>query len=173
MAASDNDPLSAAGLAAALEAGADASGTGGKPVSAGNLKALVDGGKIGVVDVLFRSEAGAASGTLSHPVEDYDVVCLIYSYGSPKSFHMTCANATQWSQFGTALSGRNRTSISPMINGNLNNLYQQAYNGSTRSIRGTQMTTLSGDSSLVHLVIGIKTVGGGLLAYLSPLPEVA
>lgn len=179
MAASDSDPLSAEGLAAVLEAGADASGTGGKPVSAGNLKALVDGGKIGAVDVLFRSEAGATSGTLSAPVENYDVVCAVFRHTNG-NFYMACANPWAWSVNATQDGSNIRSFQAPRLNGNVfastgtSSRDQQVFS-SGLTMNGNSMSYIRNLSRWpVHLVIGIKTVGGGvLLEFPSQLPEVA
>ena len=167
MAASDNDPLSAAGLAEALESGADAPGTGGKPVSAGNLKALVDGGKIGAVDVLFRSDAGATSGTLSAPVEDYDVVCAVFRHSNTGHFFMACANPWAWSVNATLDGSNSRYLRAPRLDGDV---FESTGTSSREQQTFSSELTMNGKSMSysgrfynwpIHLVIGIKTVGGG------------
>ena len=164
MAASDNDPLSAAGLAAALEAGADTSGTGGKPVSAGNLKALVDGGKIGAVDVLYQGDGTAKNVALTSPMENYDLVLAVvrsatkYSVmgGATYIWHMSEEEINGWhaSMQGIRVDSQAYGTSSPYT--------QQTGGLADMKCSGTSMSTgASGSANGIVLVIGIKTVGGG------------
>ena len=164
--ADGTEPVTVGNLASVL--GADAQSD--APVSAGNLKALVDGGTIGAVDVLFRSESGATSGTLSAPVEDYDVVCAIFKRSS-KYWYMACANPQSWNTGGEAEGSSFHSQTAPRISGNVyestgtSGRNQQSFN-TYLNMKGTKMQPANnyiGQSNAlpVHLVIGIKHVGGG------------
>lgn len=163
--ADGTEPVSVGNLAAVLGESAEDDA----PVSVGNLKALVDGGKIGAVDVLFRSETGATSGTLSAPVEDYDVVCAVFRHTNTGHFYMACANPWAWGVNATQDGTNRRYLRAPRFDGDVfestgtSSREQQTFS-SQLSMNGSSMSYGTSISKWpVHLVIGIKHVGGGVL----------
>ena len=141
--------------------------TGKEAVTLEQLKMLEQqlgaGGKIGAVDVLFRSETGAASGTLSHPVEDYDVVCVIAT-DSISAWYMACSSPSGWNKSSKYSGNYAYLLEAPRVDsGMFDHTLGQMCSTIDLNIVGTNMRRLGliGAQLNVHLVIGIKTVGEG------------
>lgn len=103
MAITDESPVSASNLGAAVGLSDAAGGTGGKPVSAENLAALMEGGLVGLRTFW--------EGSSSDVTIDFDEACdllvadVIYDtsgYGGP-AYHLTVATSRSYNnQFGPA-----------------------------------------------------------------------
>ena len=158
--ADGTEPASAAGLAAAMGLSVAQSDA---PVSAGNLKSLVDGGKIGAVDVLFRSEAGASSGTLARSADEYDlIVCVAHVGGNYEYWAASAGTPDVFALSGTASGSLAYKMAAPNPTMYNSATIEQPSNYSFTNIKGTSMSDNSMNGAVrVHLVIGIKTVGGG------------
>lgn len=131
-------PLSIAGLAAAIGAGGGVSGTGSKPVSVDNLKAVLD--QL-VVDVLYDGEP-VNPVPLSRSMEGYDYVIAEGSIpGNGKRFVIAATPYAAAVGYPVQYMG-NVFGISPA------NISDQTNNSSL--ISGTQMVSASGSYELLN-----------------------
>ena len=163
MAAQGSQPVSSQNLAAAL--GVERSGgIGSQPICVDNLKAAL-GEFGGTGDILFFSASGATSGTLAHPVEDYDLVLAVlkdqyktdmYAAVCPPSAWAICGeSASPYIYTQTTVAVNNDPYGTPGVSGE-----QQRTNATMLNMSGTTMGYSSFAIKLpVLLVVGIKDTG--------------
>ena len=166
MAANGNQPVSAANLAAAL--GVSASGSiGSQPISVDNLKAaLAASAGSGAADILFQSQSGATSGTLSRPVEDYDLVmAIVGEQGSGTKRYAAIAPPSAWNICGNLANPYVYTLTPALVNEGVyghagTSGKDQPTDALFLNMTGTYMGYRSYQIHLpVFLVVGIKNTG--------------
>lgn len=151
--AAGTEPLSAAGLAAAIEASVRVVSDGDKPVSVGNLRSLVDAGKLGGADVLFDGTP-ASRVTLRSPIDGYGVIACVVRDRYDRTYYMIGSSAT-FKRSGTRnQSGYLYTMVAPIDDSNTTG--QQTANSYLMPVFSGTSMDMGSTTIVVVKVVGIK-----------------
>lgn len=151
--ATGTEPLSAAGLAATLGTDAQNAVDGCRPVSVGNLKSLVDAGKLGGADVLFDGTP-ASRVTLRSPIDGYGVVACVVRDEYDLTYYMIGSSAT-FKRSGTRnQSGYLYTMVAPIDDSNTTG--QQTANSYLMPVFSGTSMDMGNTTIVVVKVVGIK-----------------
>lgn len=152
--ATGTEPLSAAGLAAAIGMSARVVGDGYRPVSVGNLRSLVDAGKLGGADVLFDGTP-ASRVTLRSPIDGYGVVACVVRDRYDRTYYMIGSSATFKRSGTTNQSGYKYSMVAP-IDGYHSVTGEQTANSYFMPVFSGTSMDMGNTTAVVVKVVGIK-----------------